>query len=124
MKAIETILLSLKEKALEATKKGDAPFYRDYLSDDAIAVVPFGVFTKEDIVKQMSAGHSRFKSSRIEDTKAIVLTPQSGIVTYKATFEQINDGITTTSSVFVTTVYAEINGVWKGVFYQQTELQR
>lgn len=124
MENVESILISLKEQALEATKKGDAEFYQNYLDDSAIAIVPFGVFNKDAIVQQMGSGKSLFKSAGIEDTKAIVLTPESGIVTYKATYESFANSEKTTVSVFVTTVYAKINGQWKGVFYQQTPLQK
>jgi len=44
---VEAQLLRLKEQALEATKRKDGAFYRNYLADDAIAVVPFGIFNKE-----------------------------------------------------------------------------
>ena len=117
MENIKSILLSLKEQALEATKNADADFYENYLADSAVAIVPFGVFDKKAIVQQMGSSNSPFQSSKIDDTKAIVLTPESGIVTYKASYTKPDH---TTFEVFVTTVYAKISGVWKGVFYQQT----
>jgi hypothetical protein len=119
MEDVEATLLSLKERALQATKNADTGFYRDYLADHAVAIVPFGVFDKKAIVQQMGSANSQFKSSKIEDTKAIVLTPESGIVTYKATYEKQDNS---SFQVFVTTVYAKVNGAWKGVFYQQTPL--
>jgi Domain of unknown function (DUF4440) len=79
----------------------------------------FGIFDKEAIVQQMGSANSQFKSSGIDDTRAIVLTPESGIVTYKATYTKDDQ---TTFQVFVTTVYAKISGAWKGVFYQQTPI--
>jgi hypothetical protein len=118
MEDIKSILLELKEEALNATKNADADFYNTYLDDNAIAVVPVGVFDKKAIVSQMGAANSMFKSSKIEDTRAIVLTDKSGIVTYKA-FYNTEKG---ESAVFVTTVYAKVNGAWKGVFYQQTPI--
>ena len=117
MEDIQSILLSLKENALEATKNADAKFYEDYLDDNAVAIVPSGVFDKKAIVKQMGLKEAPFKSSKIADTRAIVLTPESGIVTYKATFQKEDK---TSYDAFVTTVYAKTNGAWKGVFYQQT----
>lgn len=113
-------LLSLKEQALEATKRKDGEFYRHYLADDAVAVVPFGVFDKEAIIKMMS-GDSPFRSLEVSDTQVIELTPETGIVTYRASFKTGGDA---QSTVFVTTVYAKIKGEWKGVFYQQTALQQ
>ena len=114
---IESTLLSLKEDALAATQRSDGNFYRDYLADNAIAISPHGILSKDAIVQQMGSGRSSFKSSKIEDTRAIVLTEETGIVTYKATFGS-------QPPVFVTTVYAKVDGVWKGVIYQQTPLNQ
>ena len=122
MNSIEETLLSLKEEALEATKNRDADFYNNYLADHAIAVVPFGIFTKEAIVQQMASPNSAFRSTKIEDTRVMVLSEDSGVVTYKATFESMKDG--KPFEVFVTTIYAKISGIWKGVFYQQTPIQK
>ena len=118
MEDVKSILLSLKEKALEATKNADGKFYENYLDDDAIAIVPLGVFDKKAIVEQMGSTNSQFKSSKISDTKAIV-TPESGIVTYRATFSKPGKA---NHEIFVTTIYSKINGNWKGVFYQQTPI--
>src|SRR5215216_4753397 len=93
MENVESILLSLKDRALEATKNSDADFYHSYLDDNAMAIVPFGIFDKKAIVQQMGSANSQFKSSRIDDTRAIVLTPESGIVTYKATYEKQDSDI-------------------------------
>lgn len=121
MENVQEILLALKDQALEATKNNDGEFYRNYLADDAVAIVPFGVFNKEAIVKQMASSESQFKSVKIEDTQAIVLTPESGVVTYKATFEaaQVANQLT----AYVTTIYTKRDGKWQGVFYQQTPMR-
>jgi hypothetical protein len=119
MEDVNSVLLSLKNQALEATKNADAKFYENYLDDNAVAIVPIGVFDKKAIVEQMSSKNSPFKSSKIEDTKAMVLTPESGIVTYKATYQKEDKS---NYEVFVTTIYAKINGSWKGIFYQQTPI--
>jgi ketosteroid isomerase-like protein len=121
MQDIERELLELKDQALEATKRKDGAFYSNYLADDAIAVVPFGIFDKQAVVQQMS-GDSPFRSLHVDDTRAVVLNRDAGLVTYKATFES-TDSDKKTFQVFVTTVYARIDGAWKGVHYQQTPLQ-
>jgi hypothetical protein len=51
----------LKERALEATKNADANFYQNYLDDNAIAIVPFGIFDKRAIVQQMSSAIPNLK---------------------------------------------------------------
>jgi hypothetical protein len=120
MEHVEAALLLLKEQALLATRNHDGDFYNHYLDDSAVAVVPFGVFRKAAIIQQMADAASPFRSMEVSDTQAIALTPESGIVTYRATFPAANGK--PPSTAFVTTVYAKKNGEWKGVFYQQTPL--
>jgi hypothetical protein len=105
-------LLALKDQALAATKTRDQDFYRGYLADDAIAILPAGVFGKAAIVAALGAPAVPFQSSEIKDTSVVVLGPDSGLVTYRATLA--------TGDVMTTTVYARRDGVWQGVLYQQT----
>lgn len=120
MEDVTAILISLKEQALEATKNHDFQFYEQYLADTAIAIAPCGIYNKAAIIKQMDDSGSQFKNTGLCDTKTIVLTAESGIVTYKAQYEHLLTKYQ--MEVFVTTVYAKINNKWKGIFYQQTML--
>jgi hypothetical protein len=115
---IEQELLDLKDQALEATRKRDTAFYREYLTDDAIAVVPAGIFTRDQIVGAM--GQGTFQSSAIDDERAVPLGTDAGMVTYVATFGEGGEA----RRAFVTTVYRRLDGAWRGVFYQQTPLAR
>jgi hypothetical protein len=115
---IESVLLALKSAAIRATERADVGFYADYLSDDAIGVTPFGVFNKQQILAGMKDGKS-FKSSKIEDTRAVALGEDAGLVTYRATFEVEGRPAT---DFFVSTLYRRFDDGWKGVFYQQTPL--
>ena len=116
--SIEAKLLALKDAALAATKRADGAFYRGYLADDAVAVVPAGIFDKEQVVSAMAQG-SAFRSRNVQDVRATALSPESGLVTYRATFEGRDGKL---SEVFVTTVYERREGVWQGILYQQTPL--
>jgi hypothetical protein len=115
---IEAVLLALKSAAIRATEKGDVAFYADYLSEDAIGVTPFGVFNKQQILAGMKDGKT-FKSSKVEDTRAIALGDDAGLVTYRATFEAAGRE---PAEFFVSTLYRCREDGWKGVFYQQTPL--
>jgi len=46
MDEVEAALRALKDQALAATRDRDRDFYRAYLADDAVAVLPAGVFDK------------------------------------------------------------------------------
>jgi len=120
MEDVTSIMIELKEHALEATRKQDGQFYEQFLADTAIAVAPSGVYNKEEIIQQMTSSNAYFKSIAVRDTKTIVLSAESGIVTYKAVYENLSTKQQV--EMFVTTVYARIHDEWKGVFYQQTLL--
>jgi hypothetical protein len=122
MEEIDEILLSLKDKALEAMIKGDGDFYRSYLAESAIVVLPHGIFNKEAIVRQMSSGISSFCNSRTSDTRVFILNNETGVITYRATFEKSEGEEKSFYPFFVTVIYAKINGRWQGVFYQQTPI--
>jgi hypothetical protein len=114
---IEAVLLALKAAAIRATEKGDIAFYAEYLSEDAIGVTPQGVFNKQQILAGLK--DRGFKSSRIEDTRAIALSDDAGMVTYRAWIETAE---WPAREVFVSTLYRRFGDGWKGVFYQQTAL--
>ena len=88
MDEVEATLLSLKDQALTATRERDQDFYRGYLADDAVAVLPAGVFDKTAVVAALGAPQVPFQSSKIEDTRVVVLGPDTGIVTYRVLYQQ------------------------------------
>jgi hypothetical protein len=115
---IEAVLLALKAAAVLATEKADVGFYASYLADNAIGVTPQGVFDKQQILDGIRGGKA-FHSSKIEDSRAVALGSDAGIVTYRATFETPGKPPT---QLFVSTLYRRYHDGWKGVFYQQTPL--
>src|SRR5262245_14896060 len=97
---IEAVLLALKAAAIRATEKGDVAFYADYLAEDAIGVTPQGVLDKQQILALLKKGG--FKSSKVEDTRAIALSDDAGMVTYRAWIETPE---WPAHEVFVSTLY-------------------
>ena len=75
MDDVTAALLDLKDQALAATKTRDQDFYRGYLADDAIAILPAGVFGKEAIIAALGAPTVPFQSSEIKETNVVVLGP-------------------------------------------------
>ena len=114
---IEAVLLALKAAAVRATEKGDVAFYAEYLAEDAIGVTPQGVLNKQQILALLKNGG--FKNLKVEDTRAIALSDDAGMVTYRAWIETPE---WPAREVFVSTLYRRYADGWKGVFYQQTLL--
>jgi hypothetical protein len=115
---IEAILVALKAAAMRATEKADVAFYASYLADNAIGVTPAGIFNKQQILEGMRSGKT-VRSSKIEDSRAVALGPDAGLVTYRATFEAPGEAPV---EMFVSTLYRRYHDGWKGVFTQQTPL--
>jgi hypothetical protein len=115
---IEAVLLALKAAAIRANEKGDVAFYAEYLAEDAIGVTPQGVLDKQQILAMLRSGGG-FRASKIEDTRAIALSDDAGMVTYRAWLENSE---WPAREVFVSTLYRRYADGWKGVFYQQTLL--
>jgi Domain of unknown function (DUF4440) len=122
MDDVAATLRSLKDRALAATRERDQDFYRGYLADDAMAVLPVGIFDKPAVVAALGAPTVPFQGASIDDTRVWVLGPDTGIVTYTASFPVAGAAEAGARSVFVTTVYARRGGQWQGVLYQQTPL--
>ena len=115
---IEAILMALKSAAIQATQKGDVGFHASYLADHAIGVTPAGVFNKQQILEGIKNG-TAFRSSRIENSRAVALGTDAGMVTYRATFEAPGKP---SAEMFVSMLYRKYHDGWKGVLYQQTPL--
>jgi uncharacterized protein (TIGR02246 family) len=116
-KAIEE-LSALKDAAIKASAKNDRDFYSSYLADDAVAIMPQGVFGKADVLKSMQGTRAPFSANRIEDTEIKVLSPDAAVVTYRAIYARPEGE----AAVMATTVYRRGRDGWQGVLYQQTPL--
>ena len=115
---IEAVLWALKSAAIRATDNADVGFYAGYFADNAIGVTPGGIFSKQQILAAMKDGKF-FNSSKIDDSRAVALGPDAGLVTYRATFERPGEPAV---EMFVSTLYRHYHDGWRAVFYQQTLL--
>ncbi|MGE5795138.1 MAG: hypothetical protein ACM339_14345 [Ignavibacteria bacterium] len=56
MEEIGSLLLSLKDKALDASRRKDEDFYRTYLAENSINIIQSGIFNKEGFIRKLSLG--------------------------------------------------------------------
>ena len=82
---------------LRGRRGHEAHFYDQYLSDEAVAITPHGVFDRQAIIAKMSSPASTFASTGTDDVRAFVLSASSGVVTYRAHYPS--------GDVIVTTAY-------------------
>lgn len=119
MEEIGSFLLSLKEKALDASRRGDEDFYRKYLAENSINIIQSGIFNKEGFIKKLISGNPPLLTTQNDETQVFLLNNGNGVVTYKAAFKRFGEEFSS-MNFLITTIYSNINGCWQIIFYQQT----
>ncbi len=116
----ETVTAELRRaRGWEALSSPDgAGFYDDLMADDGLMVFPGLVLDKAATIRAI-AGERPWASHKLADVRVIEPTPDSGIVTYRATAQR--EGQDPYRAV-MTTVYARRDGRWRVVFHQQTPI--
>jgi hypothetical protein len=107
-------LRELKAGAIRATAERDVAYYDGYLADDAIAVLPYGIFDKAAVLRQVAEPQPGFRASAVEDEQVSVLSGDCGLVRYVAVYPD--------RRAVVSTVFVRRDGAWRAVLYQQTPL--
>jgi hypothetical protein len=99
---------------------GDAAFYDEHLSDDALMVFPepVSIMNRDETVRSI-ADAPRWSDVRMEDVRMVPLTATAAVLTYRATARRGDDApyLARASSVYV-----ERDGMWTLAFHQQGPL--
>lgn len=123
MDITRSVLIDLENQAWAALKNGDADFYQNYLSENAVAISSSGIMERDDLIKQAKEKRSPVQGYRLENPRVIIMTKDAAIVTSRATVVMKQDGKDINISTYSTTVYARINGEWRAVLLQQTPIR-
>lgn len=115
---LEQRLIDLERAGWDAlTKPGEgARFYDEHLSEDALMVFGFGVLDRAQAIEAMAAAPP-WAWFRIEQTRVIVLTEDSAVLTYLATAKREAAG---EYAGRTTSVYVLRGERWKMALHQQT----
>ena len=112
-----TGLEALEREGWEALSGPDgASFYQELLADDALMVFPGFVLDKRESIEAIS-GASPWQSFELADLRVVEATPDTGIVTYRATAQR---GGAAPYHALMTSVYARRDGRWRLLLHQQT----
>ena len=123
MEDITQTLIDIANNVWDATIKGDAAFYRNFLIEEAVRINGSGVADKQALIKQLEqpAAVSVTKVA-MKNTKAIRLTADSALLTYEATINVTRNGAEIVLSDYITTVFVKRDGEWKGALQQHTPI--
>lgn len=110
---------ALERRGWEALSSPDgAAFYDDLMADDGVMVFPGLVLDKSATIRAI-AGERPWASHELADVRVIEATPDSGMVTYRATSQRKGED---PYRALMTTVYARRDGRWRLILHQQTPI--
>lgn len=104
-------------QALSSEGAASQEFYSSVLRDDAVMLLPGGMFIdgKENILKSLAA--QPWTSFQIEDPRVISLSESVGVLVYRVTAQR--DG-STPYVALINSTYELSDGMWKLALHQQT----
>ena len=116
--AIAGDLIALEEQFW----KGDADFYRQRLTAEALMVFPdpVGVLGKEETVASISQA-TRWRDVELTEVNVVMLATDAALLVYRATARRAEQATDVTRA---SSVYVRQEGVWTLAFHQQTPATR
>ena len=109
--------MSLLGELLDAERQGwqaltsaeGASYYREHLADHAVMVFSSGVMSRADALEAMASAPP-WSSFEILDPQVVELTPDSGVLVYRAVAQRADQPV---YKAMITSVFVRAAGVWK-----------
>ncbi|MFP8883761.1 MULTISPECIES: nuclear transport factor 2 family protein [Streptomyces] len=114
---MEKELFALEEAGWEAISSANGDFYRRLVTPETLVVEHDGVATGDDLVAEIDGNESPFENFRLDDRRLVPLSPDSAVVTYRATADVTGRG---TFRLYMSSVWVRREEGWKLMFHQQT----
>jgi hypothetical protein len=120
---LQDSLLAQERKLIDAVNRKDKAAISELLADEAMSITSRGKQTTRDIIQSLEK--LSFSKHQISDAKAIPVSPDVAILTYKFS---LTGGVTgqtpATTNVYATSVWRQRDGKWRSVFYQETPVPK
>jgi ketosteroid isomerase-like protein len=118
---LQDTLVAQERKLIDAINRKDTAAISELLADEAMSITSRGKQTTKEIIKSLET--LSFSKHQISEPKAISVSPDVGILTYKFSW---TGGVTgqapATTAVYATSVWRQRDGKWRSVFYQETPI--
>lgn len=111
--------IQLEKEVWEALAAGNIEADSKLLADDFLGVYPSGFAKKSDHTNQLKVG-STVLQYEILEARIKVLSEEVVLLSYLANYVPSNGG---KESMYVTSIWQSMNGVWKNVFSQDTPFE-
>jgi hypothetical protein len=118
--------MSLMRELLDAEREGwqaltsaqGVGYYREHLADDAVMVFSSGVMTRAEALEAMASAPP-WSSFEILDPQVVELTPDSGVLVYRAVAQRADQPV---YKAMITSVFVRTGGHWKLAVHHQTPI--
>lgn len=115
--------LQLEKEVWSALVSGDTEADSRLLTDDFLGVYSSGFSGKPDHINQLKDGPS-VAHYEILEARIQVLSEEAVLLSYLAKFTPCKDGEAgKNESMYVTSIWRQISGVWKNSFSQDTSIE-
>jgi ketosteroid isomerase-like protein len=120
---LQETLLAQETKLLNAIEAKDRPALDKLLADQVLGVTV-------DRGRRTTAAHIAsldslsVKNYQISEPKAIRVSPDVAILSFKLSWTSTAGGKPTATTVYATVVWKQVDGQWRSVFYQETPIAK
>ncbi|MEQ1606117.1 MAG: nuclear transport factor 2 family protein [Pyrinomonadaceae bacterium] len=110
-------LLELETKALEAWKKGDAAFWKEYYADDYVSFIGGTRVDKAGIIKRITETKCEVASYSLSDEKMTPVGNDAIALTVKVTIDGTCGGQKLPSPVMSASLYVRNGDKWRSAYH-------
>ena len=117
MSEIETTLLEIEQRMLDADAAYDETFFEEYCAGDFVAMGSYGVVSRDQVLDMYAKGNGTpNRRNQLHDPTVKLLGDGGALITYKLTSTTGDE----TSSWYATTAYRRVAEGWRVVLLHQT----
>jgi hypothetical protein len=121
--SIEAELIAIEKRGFEAWKKRDKQYFLDTTTESSQNIISSGVMNRELWAFLSSSPHCTPKSFEMDNTKLIMLNPETALLIFRSTQDVVCSGKQAPSQNWVSTIYVKRGEKWLTAFHQETPAQ-
>jgi hypothetical protein len=111
-----------ERNGLDALKRGDLTVFANSTADGAIFIDPHGLASKAEVMKNVSG--FKLIDFSMDAVKVIPVSSDTGLIAYTLTEKGTSHGHDFAAKVYVSSLWANRNGVWLCLFSQETSARK
>jgi uncharacterized glyoxalase superfamily protein PhnB len=116
--SMEQQIVSKEREGLDALKAGNVELFGKLTADDAVFVDTHGPASKAQVLSNVAG--FRIMDYSMEDVRFVLISPKSGLISYKITETGVSHGKEFAAQVYVSSVWAKRGSQWVCLFSQET----